>query len=85
MIIGSLQEILRSGVAGGNKQFASDLMFDLDEDQDGKVPSSLCVALHSGYSSQITMEEWLNYWAKQLVHFPAFAPTCSFVSINDTE
>jgi len=45
-----VEEILRSGVAGGNKQFASDLMFDLDEDQDGKI----------------TMEEWLNYWAKQL-------------------
>lgn len=42
------EEILK--FAGGNKQFAADLMFDLDEDQDGKI----------------TMEEWLTYFAKRL-------------------
>jgi len=30
-----MQEIFK--FCGGNKQFASDLMFDLDEDQDGMV------------------------------------------------
>merc|ERR1712216_263386 len=35
---------------GGSKQFAADLMFDLDEDQDG----------------QVTMDEWLAYFAKLL-------------------
>ena len=30
-----LQEIFK--FCGGNKQFAADLMFDLDEDQDGMV------------------------------------------------
>merc|ERR1712146_460167 len=41
-------EILK--FSGGNKQFAADLMFDLDEDRDGKI----------------TIEEWLTYFAKRL-------------------
>jgi len=38
---------------GGSKQMAADLMFDLDEDQDG----------------QVTMEEWMDYWGRQMVRY----------------